>query len=254
MRLVILRVDFANVGLVKRCALSIKQFIISTSERGAIVMEMVVLMLMRVVKGQVWVLVDICLLRDIMAMLRDVMVCFSVLACLNVDIDGMYRILDCNHVHSLLLSCLSRYLGRTVERRKAKATRKATEVIGHGDMVEIYHTIYCGRTTQTRTHLEVLPNWTERPSKGCDVVALCGVDLCYTKAWSIGVWLERSEFAFLGMMSTSRSIARLGRWWSISLVEGNEARATRPGDPCGYQVIDLPGCNVVSAGPSASCH
>jgi hypothetical protein len=140
-----------------------------------------------------------------MAVIGDVMVRFSLLARLTVAIDGMYRILACNHVHSLLLSCLSRYLDKTVERRNAKATRrtgtKATEVIIHGDMVEIYHTIYCGRTTQTRIHLRVLPNWTDRPSRDLEVrVAI----LSHCVMWIGGAQMHvgwmfgwRIEFALL---------------------------------------------------------
>jgi hypothetical protein len=158
MLVIVLRivVDKCKV-VVDRGALSIENLVMFVNERGATVVKVLVLMLMRVMQSQVWVLVDAFLHREVMAMCGDVVVSSPALTTLGGGIGGVGvdsvvvshpNLLRVNrvlvggvHLAGCLRSCLlSRYLDKTVDRRKERATkrtgRNAKVVSSHGDMVE----------------------------------------------------------------------------------------------------------------------
>jgi hypothetical protein len=141
-------------------SLGIEHFITLAGQRGPTVVNVLVLVLMRVMQGQIWVLIDAALHGHVVAMLGKVMVGASALATLGgssgrVDrscLLGVDRVLGSAHPEGCRRSCRSsRYLDSRVDRRKERATRrtgtKATKVINQGDMVEsgwlFYYVLRC---------------------------------------------------------------------------------------------------------------
>lgn len=91
---IVLRAFGVNMGFVVGSALGVEDFIMSASERSAIVVQVLMLMLVRVVEGQIRVLVYVFLHGLVVAMIRDVMVSASALTSLSATVNWVGGLSD----------------------------------------------------------------------------------------------------------------------------------------------------------------
>lgn len=86
---IVLRAFGVNMGLVESSAFGIEHFVMSASERSTIMVQVLMLMLVRVVEGQIRVFVYVFLHGGVVAMVGDVVVSASALTSLSVAINGV---------------------------------------------------------------------------------------------------------------------------------------------------------------------